>query len=86
MFLLAHVAGVGTVHDLPSCLIDEVNSDVLHLGAIENIVHPAVHVERQHREGLRQIQFRGSRGNFEFGKVRVFYATVTGVSVLGSFL
>ena len=86
LFLLAHVAGVGTVHDLSGRFIDEINGDVLYLGAVENIVHSAVHIERQHGEGLRQIQFRGSRGNFEFGKVRVIYATVTGVSVLGSFL
>ena len=41
--LLAHVAGVDTVNDLPGCFVDEVNSDVLYLGAIENIVHSTVH-------------------------------------------
>ena len=71
LFLLAHVAGVGTVNDLSGGFIDEVNGDVLYLGAIENIVHSAVHIERQHGEGLCQIQFRGSRGHFELGEVRV---------------
>ena len=41
--LLAHVAGVGTVNDLSGGFIDEVNGDVLYLGAIENIVHSTVH-------------------------------------------
>ena len=53
--LLAHVAGVGTVDNLSGRLIDEVNSDVLYLGAIENIVHSTVHVECQNGEGLCQI-------------------------------
>ena len=44
MFLLANVAGVGTVNDLPGRFVDEVNSDVLHLGVIENIVHSAVQI------------------------------------------
>ena len=71
LFLLAHVAGVGTVNDLSGRFIDEVNSDVLYLGAVENIIHSAVHIKSQHRERLRQIQFGRSRGHFELGKVSI---------------